>query len=101
MCRGCDVDSGPGRGEIWARATPDERAFQRNAQASVLKGILGAYGITVRELPAGDTYLLSNRTGSSVVVAGIRHVWAEGASLVGRSIDVLSEPFLVSLEEHK
>lgn len=99
MCRGCDVDSGPGRGEIWAKATQNERAFERNSQASMMKKILNAYGVSVRELPAGDTYLLSNRTGGSLVVAGIRHVWAGAASLTGREIDLLDDKFLLSLEE--
>lgn len=99
MCRGCEVDSGPGRGEIWANATQDEKAFERNSQSVTMTRILGAYGITIRELSAGDTYLLSNRTGGSTVVAGIHHVWASAAKLAGTEINVLDNQILLSLEQ--
>lgn len=99
MCRGCEVDNGPGRGEIWANATQDEKAFQRNAQSAMMKRLLGAYGIAIRELSSGDTFLLTNRTGGSTIVAGIRHVWAGAAKLIGTEINVLDNGILLSLEE--
>ena len=99
MCRGCEVDSGPGRGEIWANATQDEKAFQRNSQSATMTRILGAYGIKLRELSAGDTFLLTNRTGGSTIVAGIHHVWASAAKLAGTEINVLDNHILMSLEE--
>ena len=101
MCRGCEVDSGPGRGEIWANATQDERAFERNSQTVMMTRLLGLYGLFVRELPAGDTFLISNRTGGSLIVAGIRHVWAGAAKLIGKEIDVLDNEILLSLQERK
>ena len=93
MCRGCDVEQGPGWGELWQAATPDERALQKNQQRVLFGMVSREYGVKVVELDGCDSFMISNQTGRSLVVYGVRNIWPAVEGLTGRAVDVLQARF--------
>jgi hypothetical protein len=70
--------------------TPRAERFQRVA---LINAVLGHYGLALTDWQ-GSSYLLSNRTGRTEIVADLMQIWRAAEGMLGRPCDPL-EPALV------
>lgn len=96
MCGLCGVLAG---GEHWAdsaSAAPAlgaERRRQRFARVRLINQVLRHYALRLDDWQ-GDSFLLSNRTGRTEIVADLQALWSAAARMTGRRLDPL-DPALI------
>ena len=105
MCALCGVLGGT---EHWADAHARPGAFTRNTgplerrrerarRVLTANRLLGAFGLALSDWQ-GSAFLLSTRTGKTVLVGDLAHLWAVAETLAGRPLDPLDPALLDRLE---
>ncbi len=89
MCRGCDVDTGPGWGQAWAESTRNEQAGHTHLRNALLQRLLSSYSYSISQIDITDSFRLSGPTGKTAIAHGARSVWPVFEEMSGRQIDVL------------
>jgi hypothetical protein len=70
---------------------------ERQARVRLVNAVLQHYGLKLTEW-SGKSYVLSSRTGRTVIVDNLSELWGQAERLCGRRCDPLDERLLVSLE---
>ena len=105
MCALCGV---LGASEHWADAHARPGAFTRNTgplerrrerarRVTAANRVLGAFGMVLSDWQ-GSAFLLSTRTGKTVLVGDLGHLWVSAEALAGRALDPLDQALLQRLE---
>lgn len=105
MCALCGVLGGT---EHWADAHARPGAFTRNTgplerrrerarRVVAANRLLGAFGLGLSDWQ-GSAFLLSTRTGKTVLVGDLGHLWASAEALAGRPLDPLDPALLDRLD---
>ena len=105
MCALCGVLGGT---EHWADAHARPGAFTRNSgplerrrerarRVVAANRVLGAFGLGLSDWQ-GSAFLLATRTGKTVLVGDLGHLWASAEALIGRPLDPLDPALLDRLE---
>jgi hypothetical protein len=66
---------------------------ERFQRVALINAVLGHYGLALTDWQ-GSSYLLSNRTGRTQIVADLTQIWQAAEGMLGRPCDPL-EPALV------
>jgi hypothetical protein len=69
------------------------RRAERFQRLTLINAVLGHYGLGLTDWQ-GSSYLLSNRTGRTEIVADLAQIWRAAEGMLGRPCDPL-EPSLV------
>ena len=70
---------------------------ERQARVRLVNAVLQHYGLKLTEW-SGKSYVLSSRTGRTVIVDNLSELWGQAERLCGRRCDPLDERLLVWLE---
>lgn len=104
MCGLCGVLGGRGH---WSDSASSPAAFrtrldattrrgERQARTRLVNKVLKFYGLTLSDW-AGASYVLSSRTGRTVLVENLTELWAFAEDLGKRPCDPLDETLLTAL----
>jgi hypothetical protein len=104
MCSLCGVLGGPGH---WTESSSAPGAFtsrrdqvthrrERQERTRVANRVLAHYGLKLADF-SGSSYVLSNRTGRSLIVDNITEVWIAAEKMLGRECDPLDPALLADL----
>jgi hypothetical protein len=79
-----------------ARDELHTRHRERQTRTRLVNAILKHYGLELTDW-SGASYILSNRTGRSVMVNNLGELWGEAECMLGRSCDPLDERLIAFL----
>lgn len=74
------------------------RRQDRHARTRLIGVILSHYGLQVSDDLAARNYVVGNRRGTQVVVAGLAELWPAASRMAGRVLDPLDPALLERLE---
>ncbi len=94
MCSGCGYPAAPGHWTEAGAATPGDRLRLRFRRATLLRGILSDYGLSVHDDGQVPGMQLATQSGATVMVSGLDTLWAEAERLAGRPVDPLDPRYL-------
>jgi hypothetical protein len=108
VCLLCGVLGG---NEHWADAvarpgvytrnfSPVERRRERAHRVRIANQVLARFGMVLADWQ-GTSFLLSTRTGASIIIEDLGHLWPAAERLSGRLCDPLAPPFIESLEQNR
>ena len=75
------------------------RRQDRHARIRLIKSVLAHYGLNVRDDLSATNYVLDNRKGVQLVVAGLAELWPSAARMAGRPLDPLDSALLAHLRQ--
>ena len=108
MCSLCGVLGGRGH---WTESASSPEAFasrqdqrtrrrERQEQTRLANRVLQHYGLKITDF-SGASYVLSNRTGRSVIVNNITEVWIAAEEMNKKGCDPLDPALLAALAPHE
>jgi hypothetical protein len=105
MCSLCGMLGAPdhwtesaGSPSVFAgREAVHTRQRERQARTRLINTVLAHYGLNLRDW-SGSAYLLSNRTGRTVIVNDLAQLWAAAERMIGRECDPLDDGLVRALE---
>ena len=83
--------AGSAEGRVGAKVMT--RRAERFQRVALINAVLGHYGLALTDWQ-GSSYLLSNRTGRTEIVADLAQIWRAAEGILGQPCDPL-EPSLV------
>lgn len=106
MCGLCGVlggdehwsETGSSPAVFGGRAEAETRRQERLRRAQLANKVLAPHGLKLRDWQ-GASYLLTNRTGKSLVVQHLAQLWPAAAELAGRPLDPLAPATIDHVEQ--
>ena len=104
MCSLCGVLGGRGHWTesastpeaFTSRPDPTTRRRERQARTQIANRVLTHYGLSLKDWN-GSSYILSTKTGRTVIVDNLSEVWIAAEALVHGECDPLDEGLLAEL----